>query len=145
MKYPIRILKVSAFVLVASFTGCKDASEKVADADTDVTTANAELAEADSAYEADMAAFRQKTAERIAEIDQSLKDFEARMALERKEIDAEYRAKINDLNRKNTEAKRKMDDYKAEDKVKWQVFKSQLEHDMDVLGETLRDLVSPRK
>ena len=48
--------------------------------------------------------------------------------------------KIDELEQKNSELKKRLDDYKADGKEKWEKFKAEFSHDMDELGKAFKDL-----
>ncbi len=48
--------------------------------------------------------------------------------------------KIAELDSKNTDMKRKLDNFKANGKDNWETFKTEFSHDMDELGNAFRDL-----
>ena len=53
--------------------------------------------------------------------------------------------KISDLEQKNTDMKKKLDEYGMEGKDKWDAFKAEFNHDMDELGKALKDLTVDNK
>ena len=38
--------------------------------------------------------------------------------------------------------KKRMDDYKADGKDKWEIFKAEFSHDMDDLGKSIKDFTA---
>jgi len=59
--------------------------------------------------------------------------------LKKKEAAADYKIKVDELEQKNSDLKKQMDDYKAEGKEKWEKFKTEFGHDMDELGNAFKD------
>ncbi|MBA3707137.1 MAG: hypothetical protein H0W84_14905 [Bacteroidetes bacterium] len=52
-----------------------------------------------------------------------------------------YDKRINELEQKNKDLKKRMADYNEQDgKSNWQLFKTEFTHDMDELGNALKDL-----
>ncbi len=49
-------------------------------------------------------------------------------------------AKINDLERKNKELQKRLDEFNDENSEKWTSFKREFNHDMDEVGNSLKDL-----
>lgn len=88
-------------------------------------------------YLADVKEYRLLSAEKIAANDKSIADFNARIDKEKKTVSADYRAKINELEQKNSDMKKKMDDYQDNGKEKWDIFKAEFGRDMDALGESI--------
>ena len=62
------------------------------------------------------------------------------MAKDKKQAKAEYKEKIAKLEQKNTDMKRRMDDYKSDSQEQWESFQREFNHDMDELGNSLKDL-----
>jgi len=53
---------------------------------------------------------------------------------------AKYLSKVDELEKKNSEMKRKLDEYKMEGQGKWISFKHDFNHDMSGLEKALKDL-----
>ena len=122
------------------FLGCESSSEKVDTAEQAVTDANNELEQANQEYLADIENYRTETSSKIEANNQSIADFNLRIAKEKKEVKEDYKKKIAELESKNSDMKKKMDEYKADGKEKWEAFKTEFSHDMDELGKAFTDL-----
>lgn len=122
------------------FTSCNSPSQKVDNAQTDVRDAQEDLAKAQQAYIDDVQNYRLQTAERITANNQAIADFNARIVMEKADAKAEYQMKITELEKKNSDMKRRLDDYRAESKDEWATFKNEFNRDMDQLGTALKDL-----
>ena len=85
--------------------------------------------------------YKKETAEKIAANEKSIDDFNARIANEKADARANYKKKIVALQQKNTDMKKKLDDYKAEGKDQWEKFKTEFNHDMDKLNDDFKSLV----
>ena len=48
------------------------------------------------------------------------------------------------LEKKNIELKKRMGEYKYESKEKWEEFKQGFNHDMDVVGKSIKDFFSDK-
>lgn len=132
---------VSALFVFAVIVGaCSSPTKKVEDAKTDVAEANKELDEAKAEYMADMEKYRAETAERIAANEIIIKDLNARIANQKKDAQVKYKQKVAELEQKNRDMKKKMDDYKQDGKENWEKFKTEFNHDMDELGKAFKDL-----
>lgn len=145
MKTKILSLAITTLIAGTMFIGCQSSSEKVESAQKDFLKANSELNKANEEYLKDIAAYRKKMDEKVAENDKSLIDFQARVEHEKKEAKADYIKKIVALQQKNTDIKKKMDDYKAEGKEKWELFKIEFNREMDELGNALKALTGLKK
>lgn len=132
----VTTLFVSTFIVGA----CSSPTKKVEDAKTEVVEANTELDIAQAEYMADMDKYKTETAEKIAANDLIIKDFNDRIASQKKDAKVEYKQKVASLEQKNTDMKKKMDDYKLEGKENWEKFKTEFNHDMDELGKAFKDL-----
>ena len=117
---------------------CNTPSEKVEDAQNNVSQANKDLDKANQDYLTDMESYRKATAEKIDANNKSIADFNARIAHEKAE--ANYKKKIDALQQKNSDMKKKLDDYKADGKDQWEKFKAEFNHDMDKLGDDFKSL-----
>lgn len=136
------ILKFIVLVAVSStmVTGCSNSEQKVEKAEENVSEANKELDAANKEYLADIEAYKQETADQIAFNEKSIADFNVRVENEKKEAKADYKKKIAELEKRNSDLKMKMNDYKAEGKEKWESFKAEFKHDMNELGEAFKGL-----
>ncbi len=72
--------------------------------------------------------------------EKNITEFKARMASEKKEINADYDKKLVELENKNNDLKKKLADYKDDGQDKWISFKNEFNHDMDELGKAFKDL-----
>jgi hypothetical protein len=134
-----KIYIVSAFFL-ATLAACNSSTDKVEDAQTDVVEANKELDEANIEYMADMEKYRAETAEKVAANEVIIKDFNARIASRKQDAQVEYKQKIAELELKNTDLKKKIDNYKQDGKENWEKFKIEFNRDMEELGKAFEDL-----
>lgn len=138
----IKILSMAITTLIAGtmLTSCQSSTEKVEDAQKNFVKANDDLNKANEEYLKDIEDYRKKMAEKVAENDKSLAEFKARVDHEKKAAKADYIKKIVALEQKNSDIKKAMEDYKAEGKEKWEIFKLKFSHDMDELGKGLIEL-----
>lgn len=136
------ILALTVLILAAGviFTSCETPGQKVEDAKDDVTQAEEDLEQAKLEYTADMDAYRQQTAERIAENDRILSEFDARISTEKEELRADYRAQMAELEKSNSDMKMKMDGYTSQNREDWEAFKAEFNRDMEALGASLKNL-----
>jgi hypothetical protein len=141
MKKSILTLAASLLMTGAILTGCSSPAEKVADAQKDINEANNDLDKANNEYLAEVAAFKKEAADKIAINEKSIADFKARKANEKKEAQAAYEKEISDLEQKNSDMKKKMDDYQIEGREKWETFKADFSHGMDELGKAFAGIV----
>jgi hypothetical protein len=126
----------------AILTGCETPAEKVEKAAINVNEANKELDQAQADYASDIESFRKLSDDKIAANEKSMAEFEARIANEKKEAKVDYDKKIMELQQKNIDMKKRIDDYKADGKDKWELFKAGFTKDMDKIKESLKDLTA---
>jgi hypothetical protein len=140
MKKSILALAACTFITGAVLTSCNTPAEKVENAQENVIQANKDLDQANQEYLADIDNYRMETASRIAANEQTIAEVNAGMEHERKAVRAEHKKKIAELEQKNREMKKKLADYKAEGKEKWEIFKAEFSHDMDELGKAFKNI-----
>lgn len=125
----------------ASTISCTNStSEKLEKAKDNSVEAQEDLNKANSDYLADVENYRKISSERIIANEKSIAEFNQRTSNEKAEAKLEYKKKIAELEKKNSDMKKRLDDYKADGKDKWQDFKTEFNHDMDELGMAFRDL-----
>ncbi|MFY8137614.1 MAG: peptidase M23 [Flavobacteriales bacterium] len=122
------------------FYGCSDSGQKVQSAQDDVEEANKDLEVAKTNYLEDVAEYRKQTAVMIAQNEKSIAEFNERIKNEKADEKYKYEAKIKELESRNTDMKKRMDDYKVESKEKWDMFKAEFSNDMDELGLAFKNL-----
>lgn len=137
MKKSILVIVTSICIAVVS---CNSPVEKVKNAQEDVAVANANLDKANQEYIADILSYRKEVAQKIEANNVSIAEFKVRIEHEKKETRAEYIKKMEELEMKNSDAKKKMDEYNQEGKENWEKFKTEFNHDMEELGKAFKDL-----
>ncbi|HEX7413437.1 MAG TPA: hypothetical protein VF411_05270 [Bacteroidia bacterium] len=142
MKKSILKLAAITFILGAILTSCNTPAEKVEKAEANVTEAKKDLNEAQEEYLTDIENCRRATDEKIAANDQSISEFKTRIANEKKEAKADYKKKLAQLEQKNKNMKKKIDDYRADGKENWALFKADFNKGMDEIGQSLKDLTA---
>lgn len=142
MKMTTQYFSALSFIVIVSMASCNTPAENVTNAQENVIQANNNLDSANKAYEEDMANYRKEAADRIAANDSSIAQFKARIANEKKADRADYQKKLDVLDAKNSDLKKRMDDYKAEGKSNWQIFRAEFNHDMDALGTSIKNMGS---
>jgi chromosome segregation ATPase len=148
MKKTILCLTVIIFIAGTVFTGCQssarrveNAENKLDDARDKVVQAKQDLNEARQDSFTDYQQFRIDSENKIRAHEKSIADFKARIAKEKKENRDLYEKKLTVLEQKNTDLKKKLDEYKADGKENWVAFKTEFTKDMDALGKALKDFV----
>jgi phage terminase small subunit len=142
MKSTIFVIVLLALFSVSILSSCNSSAEKVENAEQDVTEANAALEKANEEYLEDIKSYRIQTAKRIEANNKSIADFNKRIANEKKEAKVDYEKQIAELDQKNTDMQKRMDDYTANNQSGWEKFKSDFNRDMDALGQAFEDLMT---
>lgn len=140
MKQSIVVLTVFMFSMTLMFISCENSAKKLDNAEKDVTEAKDDLEEAQQDYLKDMEEYRLQTANKIEANKRSISEFNARIENEKKEVKAEYKMKIAELEQKNSDMQKKIDEYKVEGKDQWELFKTEFNRDMDELGKALSNI-----
>jgi hypothetical protein len=146
MKKLTVITNAILLTFIFAIVSCQpSSSKKLQDAKADVAEADKNLEQAEVDYLADMATYRKEVDTKITANEQSIKDFKARIAESKEQAKEDYDEEIIKLEEKNTDMKRKLDEYKQKGKDQWDSFKKEFNHDMDELGNALRDLTVNNK
>jgi hypothetical protein len=142
MKKSIVQLAVSAFSIAFIAISCASPAEKVENAQDQVVEANNNLDTAIKNYQADINAYRIETANRIAANELAIAKFNVKIANQKKEAKADYLKKIAALEKRNTDMKIKLQDYKDDGDTKWKTFKAEFNKEMEDLGKSIKDLTT---
>ncbi|MFV5687925.1 hypothetical protein ACM55M_04805 [Flavobacterium sp. ZT3R25] len=153
MKKTIYILALTTFIAGTLLIGCQTstkkeaaAKDKVADAREDVQDAKEELMNArKEATTEEWKAFKDQTNATINENEIRIADLKAKMKKTENSIDAMYAKKVNELEQKNKDIKAKVETYKNDRNSDWESFKREYNHDMNELGDALRDVTVDNK
>lgn len=123
-------------------TGCNSPAQNVDDAEKDVLQAEQSLEKANADYRAEIKNYRKETNDRIKSNNHRINKLKSRAERNEVEGKAERRQRISELEKKNTEMKKRMDNYQEDTRENWEKFKADFNHEMDELGSSLEDLVS---
>lgn len=140
MQKSILIITACAILTGANLTSCNTPAQKVDSAQNDVAEAKEDLKEAREEYLMEIENYRKETAARIDANNQSITEFNERIKDEKNEAKAGYEKQIAELEQKNNNLEKRMDDYKADGKDNWVIFKKEFNKDMDNLGQAFKDL-----
>lgn len=148
MKKTIFTLSIATLLGGIIFTSCQSSEQKQDAAEEKVQDAKEDLKEArkDANAEAQKTAtaeewttFRNESQEKIWANEKHIDELKVKMNKPGKLLDAAYAKKIDSLEEKNRELKRRMDAYEKSHSD-WETFKREFNHDMDELGSALKDL-----
>jgi len=133
---PTTLLLLSCLLIV----GCDSPAKKVEIAKENVADAKAELAEANREYLEDLRKFRVEKALRFSENDKIISDYRVKTVNVKNETQVASNKIMTELEKKNSEMKKKLDDYKSDNIDTWQLFKQNFNRDMDALNKELKEL-----
>jgi hypothetical protein len=114
--------------------GCGKTSEQK------VEGAKQELKDAKADYLAEWQKFKTESEEQIKANENRIDAFKAKMEKAGTKAKAKYNKAVAELEGKNRDLKKKLEEYKDEGESKWQEFKTNFKHDMDAVGQTMKDL-----
>ncbi len=139
MKKILLTFTALTFIAGMALTSCSNSSQTAST--TNTTKDTIVKGDVDSlVYIADIETYRKQTDDSITANQKSIDEFNARIADEKQEDRAEYKRKIEALDHKNSDMKRRLDEYKADGKAKWAEFKIGFNKDMHNIGEAITDL-----
>lgn len=153
MKKSILTLAIATFMIGSIVTSCKPNTEKEQAAQDSVDSAKVAVTDAeDDLDEAKRAAtaeewqeFKDATNAKIEENNAKITELKLKIKKTGKDIDNAYQRNIDTIEQKNKNLKEKMDLYKNDVNSDWKSFKREFNHDMDELGQSLKDFTVNNK
>lgn len=128
------------------FSGCADTQDdmesnsEMNDAAKDLNESERELQEAQDEYAKKYEEFKMESENKIAENKKTIAELKAKEKMNKADK-AELDKQLMELEMKNDALNEKMNNYNDEGPDKWESFKSEFNHDMDGIGNALKDLV----
>lgn len=128
------------------FSGCADTQDdmesnsEMNDAAKDLNESERELQEARDEYAKKYEEFKMESENKIAENKKTIAELKAKKTMSKADK-AELDKQLTELEMKNDALYEKMNNYNDEGSDKWESFKSEFNHDMDGIGNALKDLV----
>jgi flagellar hook protein FlgE len=95
-------------------------------------------------FEKDWKNFKVDANLKIKANEKSIAEFKVKIKKEDKTLKAKYKKEVAVLEQKNVELKNKLRKYKYEGEEKWEEFKAGFNHDMDVVGNSIRDFFTTK-
>jgi hypothetical protein len=156
MKNPIFNLAIATTIMAAlAFTGCQSPAQKVDNAETNVSDAEQNLkdarqdevnAEQKAAEAEEWKAFRMDTEVKIKANETRIVELRAKKKSSGAKMDMVYTTQIDTLEQRNLRMRTTMNDYENTNmSTDWAEFKREFNHDMDELGEALKNLAVNNK
>ncbi len=146
IKQSVYAIALASFATVAVFfTSCdnnnnKYGSERAEDAAEELRDAKKDLDEAQREYTIKYNDFKREMDNKITENDKAIAALKADVRERNAEAKVNWNNAVNDLERKNQSLKDRINDYKVDGNANWEEFKREFNHDMDRLGEALKDM-----
>lgn len=126
-------------IAVATFTRCNTPTQKLENAKENVDQAKDDLGKAKLEYIVEIENFRKETAERMVSNEQRIAELKADIAKEKYETRVLNEKKIAELEKKNRDMRKRMDEFSEDGMDNWTSFKTEFNHDMEELGNALKD------
>lgn len=140
MKKSMYRIALLMLVSAGALSSCMSNEDKVERSENKVERAEEKLNEAQVEYEENYRNFKLETDERIKSNDEMIAELKADAKNIKKEARADYDRAVADLEAKNDAMKVKAEAQKDVKHEKWEAFKAEFNHDMDELGNSLKDL-----
>jgi hypothetical protein len=140
LKNTLSIFALSTLVLGLNLSSCSSAADDVKDATEDVDKANEDLEKAKEDLKIDMETYRAETIEKVLENERFIAERRKSIETDKSALKVVHQKEIKVLEARNKELKEKLENYKGEGKENWENFKKEFSHDMNEMGEALKDL-----
>lgn len=137
-----KALTISAFMLAAVFMGCNTPEEKVEKAKENVEEANAKLDKAQKELEehkVQVEKYRQEIVEQLAANRRRIVELRADVDNAQKGTKEALTKQVNELEERNDAMEKRLIEFNEVGKEQWENFKTEFSHDMDDLGQALRN------
>ena len=134
MRNKIFTFTVLGCITAIFFAGCGTTSEQK------VEQAKLDLKDAKADYLAEWQKFKTKSEEQIKANEDRIDAFKEKIEKTDTETKAKYNKAVAELEQKNRDLKKQLEEYKDEGESKWQEFKTNFSHDLDAIGKTMKDL-----
>ncbi len=141
------LLAIIIFIAASTFSACDSPAQKVATASDNVTQAKVNLKQAQEDYKLEIANFKKESNEKITANEKAIANFKTQMVSAKNDVKASYKKLIESLEQKNSDMKKRMNnyEYQEDNNDKWQSFKREFNHDMEELGKAFKDLTVNNK
>jgi len=140
MKKSFFTLAIATFVMGSILISCKPNTEKEQEAQESVDSAKVAVTKDEERKE-----FKDDTNAKNEENNAKIAELKLRIKKTGKEIDKSYQNSIDTMEQKNNDLKAKLDSYKNDVDSDWQSFKREFNHDIDLLGQSLKDFTVNNK
>jgi peptidoglycan hydrolase CwlO-like protein len=149
MKKAILLIILTGFVMGSTLTGSQSTPEKIINAGYkphDITINRFEVKNKHPQSKKDsIQQFKDESYKRISNNDKLISELKTKISGAEKATKEEYEKLVARLEEKNRELKIKLDEFNEKSKEKWHKFKKEFNHEMDELGNSIKDLTSKNK
>jgi seryl-tRNA synthetase len=140
MKKTILTIFIFALIDYSALTSCNSPAPKNDNAGNNAKDTINNPGKDTSTYLTEIDTFKKQNNDSIEANEKSINAFNERIANAKMKDRENYKNEINDLNKKNSDLKRKLDEYKADGKADWKTFKNRFNHDMDELNKSIKNI-----
>ncbi|MFA9289853.1 MAG: hypothetical protein ACEQSF_01315 [Solirubrobacteraceae bacterium] len=144
MKKPIQIFVALVVASGFIFTACKTPTKKVENAAEKVIEAKDDLYKQNKEFLLEVEEYKKSTIDKIIANEKNIEDFNLRIATQKINAKEDYEKKIAKLNAKNLDLKKKINDFKSDNKENWEIFKSDFSREMDKLNLEFQSFTSKK-
>jgi len=130
----------AAIIMVGIIYSCDSPTKKVEKAQENLSNAEMELDQAQKDSIQDFENFKLESEIRISDNERVIAAYRQRMLIEKNKFKVEDQKRIDEIEQRNINMRKKIAEYKAEGKDKWISFKQEFNHDMDDLGSAIKNL-----
>ena len=130
----------AAIIMVGIIYSCDSPTKKVEKAQENLSNAEMELDQAQKDSIQDFENFKLESEIRISDNERVIAAYRQRMLNEKNKFKVEDQKRIDEIEQRNINMRKKIAEYKAEGKDKWISFKQEFNHDMDDLGSAIKNL-----
>ena len=142
MKKSILAITLFSIIIGLGVTSCGSPSEEVNDAQEEVNDANEDLEEAKEALRIDMETYKQEIQLKIMENDEKIAEHKGMLANMKGDDKLKHQEEIIDLEARNSKLKIKLESYNGEGKDNWEMFKTELNKEINDFGIALQKVSS---
>ncbi|CAG0956155.1 hypothetical protein ARNL5_00523 [Anaerolineae bacterium] len=141
MKNAFGVATLVASMAGMLLAGCDNtADQKVDAARMRATETTQQLKEARDSYRADWQSFKRETELVIVANERAIDSLATQITKAGKKAKVEYAKDLAVLEQKNMQLKKKLADYSDQGETAWETFKTDVKHELEGIGDTMRDL-----
>jgi predicted RNase H-like nuclease (RuvC/YqgF family) len=140
----IKLFTINLTIGISSILSCNETpKQKLEAAETEVAETQADLDTAKMDFDTEIAHYQRETNDKIGRYSKQLEDFKMNAANEKKLASKEFQKKISALEAKNSEMKKRISEFKADDKMGWYDFRGKCEYDMQCIDKDINNICNP--